>query len=119
MATGNQLRARLPPSHAKHIESIAEDEFDGAEAEAERQVVKEGLESLGYVDPPTDPHEVLLYHVRRIGLLLGFVGLIAIGYGIFGPRTYSLIGLGMTIIGFLLIALEETLGHFTESRLTN
>lgn len=113
MAPDNQLRARVQPSHADHISEIAEDRFDGEQTEAERYVVKEGLESLGYEDRPTDAAELLLYYLRRIGLMLGLVGLIMMGYGVFGPRSWGIIGFGLLLGGFLFLFLEEGLAAYS------
>lgn len=113
MATNYQLRARIEASHAEHIDEISEDR-DITETEAERVVFREGLESMGYVERPTAPHELFLWYVRRIGLVLGLVGLISIGYGIFGSRLFSLIGFGLTLIGFLLVAVADALETLTE-----
>lgn len=112
MAPDNQLRARVAPSHAEHISEIAEDRFDGEHTEAERLVVKEGLESLGYEDRPTEASELMLYYLRRIGLVLGFVGLIMMGYGVFGPRSWGVVGFGLLMAGFLFLALEEGLAAY-------
>lgn len=106
MATKDRLTARLRPSMAEQIESFAED-HDLDDPEAERELVQEGLESYGYLDRPTDPAELLLWYLRRIGLLLGLVGLIMIGYGVFGPRSWGVIGFGLLLGGFLFVALEE------------
>lgn len=114
MATDNQLRARVKPSEAEYLDSIATT-LDEDRAEAERKVIEEGFAALGYIDRPTKPHELLLWYVRRIGLVLGFVGLILMGYGVFGPRLFSLIGFGITLSGFLLVALEGFLDAYSES----
>lgn len=112
MAPDNQLRARVRPALAGHINDIADDRFDGQQTEAERYVVKEGLESLGYIDRPEDAAKLMLYYLRQIGLLLGLVGLICMGYGAFGPRSWSVIGFGLLLAGFLFLALEEGLAAF-------
>jgi hypothetical protein len=111
MATDNRLTARVQPSHADRISSVAEDR-EIPETEAERVVVREGLASLGYVEKPSEDSELLLYYVRRIGLVLGFVGLILVGYGIFGPRVFSVIGFGLVLAGFVGVALEEFLRQY-------
>lgn len=113
MRPDNQLRARVAPSHADHISTIANDRFNGEKSEAERYVVREGLESLGYEDRPTEAAELMLYYLRRIGLILGFVGLILMGYGVFGPRSWGVIGFGLLMGGFLFLALEEGLAAYT------
>lgn len=114
MAADNQLRARVNPSHAEHIGEIANDRFDGQETEAERFVVKHGLEALGYEQRPTEASEVMLFYLRQIGLLLGLVGLICIGFGVFWPRVWSIIGFGLLLGGFLFIALQEGLRSYTD-----
>lgn len=107
MAVDTRLRARVQPSHAEHIDHLAEHEFDGVQVEAERRIVKEGLVSLGYIERPTEARELFLWYLRRIGLMLGFVGLILMGYGIFGARLFSILGFGLLLGGFLFVALEE------------
>lgn len=111
MATENRLRARVKEPEADSIEEIKE-ERDIDRTDAERIVFREGLESLGYSERPTEAHEVLLYYTERIGLTLGFVGLIMIGYGVFGPRLWSLIGFGITLGGFLLVAVQAFLSKY-------
>lgn len=118
MATDNRLRATVDPAQDEHLSSL-EDERDLKRTEAERLVVEEGLESLGYVERPTQAHELLLWYVRRIGLILGFAGLILLGYGIFGPRTYSFMGFGITLSGFLLVLLEGLLDAYTQANLVS
>lgn len=111
MATDNQLRARLDAKQDDSLSSI-KSEKSVSRAEAERIVIEEGLESLGYLEKPTEPHEILLYYVERMGLVLGFVGLIMIGYGVFGPRSWSFIGFGITLGGFLLVAVKTFLDAY-------
>lgn len=113
MATDNQLRARLKASQDEYISSLA-DEMD-SRADAERKVIDKGLEALGFIDRPTEAHELLLWHVHRIGLVLGFAGLVMVGYGVFGPRTFSLVGYGVTLGGFLLVAVESLLDWHADS----
>lgn len=111
MATENRLRARVKESEADSIENIKE-EHDIERTDAERIVLRQGLESLGYTEKPAEAHEILLYYTERIGLVLGFVGLIMIGYGVFGPRLWSVIGFGITLGGFLLVAVQAFLSEF-------
>jgi len=113
MAAQNRLRASIDDSHDDYLEEIV-DQRDTSRPEAERTVVKEGLVSLGYIPKPTEAHELLLYYVRRIGLTLGFGGLAVMGYGVFGSRIFSLIGFGLTLGGFLLVALEEFLDFHSD-----
>lgn len=116
MATDNRLRAKVPPSHSECITTFAEDRFGGSETEAERALIKEGLAAEGYLERPTDRAELFLWYVRRIGLILGFVGLISIGYGVFGSRLFSIIGFGLTLGGFLMVALTDGLDAFGRRR---
>lgn len=80
---------------------------DIPETEAERVVVREGLASLGYVEKPVEMADVLLRYARMGGSVLGFVGLILIGYGLFGPASFRFIGFGLLLAGFGLIAGAE------------
>lgn len=114
MASGNKLSARVPGSHAEKITQMSND-LDIAEPDAERKLIKEGLASMGYVNKPHESFELLLYYLRRIGLVLGIVGLILIGYGIFGPRQWSFAGYALVLTGFLGVALEGFL-HEYETR---
>jgi len=115
MATENRLRARVKEPEAESIEEI-QDEKDIERTEAERMVFREGLHSLGYSERPTEAHEMLLYYTERIGLTMGFVGLIMIGYGVFGPRMWSVSGFGITLGGFLLVAVQAFLGEYVDSQ---
>jgi len=111
MSSEQRLRARLDEPHAECVKTLKQ-ERDIERADAERIVVREGLESLGYTEKPTEAHEMLLFYTERIGLVLGFVGLIMIGYGVFGPRLWSVIGFGITLGGFLLVAVQTFLGAY-------
>lgn len=106
MATENQLRARVPPEHVDLIGQVSNDR-DISETEAERVVVREGLAALGYVSQPVEPAEVLLKYARKSGSVLGFVGLILIGYGLFGPAVFRFTGFGLVLSGFGLISGAE------------
>lgn len=106
MATDNQLRARVPDTHVEQIRTIAGDR-QIAETEAERVVVREGLASLGYIEKPTDAGEMLLHYARKIGSLLGLVGLILIGYGIFGVPMARFVGFGLVLSGVAAMAGAE------------
>lgn len=116
MATDTRLRARIQPSHAEHIEDYADAQGFEKRVDAEREIVKTGLEAIGYIDRPTEGHEVFLWYVRRIGLVLGFVGLIVMGYGVFGPRINSIVGFGLLLTGFLFVALEEFIAAWARRR---
>ena len=113
MATENRLRATMESKYIELIDSLA-DERGESRLDAERAAVKEGLRSLGHLERPTAPHELYLFYINRIGLVLGFCGLIMIGYGIFGLRLWSYIGFGLTVMGFLLVALAEALPRIFE-----
>lgn len=115
MATENRLRARVKEPEADSIEEIKE-KRDIERTDAERIVFREGLESLGYAQKPTESHEILLYYTERIGLVLGFVGLIMIGYGVFGPRLWSVVGFGITLGGFLLVAVQAFLSEYLPNK---
>lgn len=106
MASNNQLRARVSDRRIEQIGSVATDR-DISESEAERVLVREGLASLGYIDRPIDAEELLLYYARRIGTVLGFVGLILVGYGIFGSAAFRYMGFGLLLVGFAGIAASE------------
>lgn len=111
MATSNRLRATIDDDHREHIETIAAKE-DVAEPEAERIVVKEGLASLGFIERPTDAHDLFLWYARRMGLTLGFTGLVCMGYGVFAPRIWSVIGFGLLLTGFLSIAVVDGVSEY-------
>lgn len=113
MATDNRVRVRVRPDYADSIERFAEDEGMD-EPDAQRKIIEEGLASLGYVDRPTARHELLLWYARKIGLLLGFVGLILIGYGIFGARLFSIVGFAVLLSGFVFLSTEEFLKWATD-----
>ena len=106
MATDNQLRARVPASHVEKIQQLSRDRAI-TETDAERAVVREGLTALGYVDEPVDPGEIALSYARKSGSVLGFVGLIMIGYGLFGTAIFRFVGFGLILAGFGLIAGAE------------
>lgn len=106
MAADNQLRARLKPTHTEKIDEIAEQR--GTErVNVEREVIEEGLVAMGHVDRPSDGADLLLWYVRRVGLVFGVVGLIMLGYGVFGPRSFSIVGFSLVVAGFGFIAAEE------------
>lgn len=112
MATSNRLRATIDEDHREHIETIADAEnVDGTEAE--RIVVKEGLASLGFIERPTDGHELFLWYTRRMGLTLGFTGLVCMGYGVFAPRIWSVIGFGLLVTGFLSVAIVDGVSEYS------
>lgn len=106
MASDNQLRARVPEAHVKLIERVSQDRGIG-ETDAERIVVREGLAAMGYVEVPVRIEDQLLTYARRGGSVLGFVGLILIGYGLFSSATFRLVGFGLVVAGFGLIAGAE------------
>lgn len=111
MRNDNQLSARVRPSSQEALEQLATDR-DMELPDAERAAIREGLESYGYTEKPLNGADVLLYYVRRIGILLGFVGLIVIGYGIFGSRLFSYAGFGLVFVGFVMVALEGFLRDY-------
>ena len=113
MATDNQLRARVDPSHAERIDTLAREQSEGERTEAERKAIEEGLRSLGYLERPVERHELLLWYVRRVGIGLGFLGLVSMGFGVFGARVFSLVGFGLALGGFLLVAVEEFLDEYS------
>lgn len=115
MAADNQLQARIQPSHAECITDIAT-QRDIAETEVEREVVREGLAAMGYVSRPTNGLDLFEWYLRRIGLVLGVVGIIMMGFGVFWPRIYSLLGFSLLIGGFLFVALEELLKTLDQRR---
>lgn len=104
MASSNQLTARVPDQHSESIRDIAE-ERGIQDTEAERAVVRAGLEQLGYIEE--NSQESYLRRVRKSGMTLGTVGLIAIGYGLFGSASFRFIGFGLILSGFALIASAE------------
>lgn len=104
MASSNQLTARVPDQHSESIRDIAE-KRGIQDTEAERAVVRAGLEQLGYIEE--DSEESYLRRVRKSGMTLGTVGLIAIGYGLFGSASFRFIGFGLILSGFALIASAE------------
>jgi hypothetical protein len=106
MGSDNQLRARVPNSHADLIEQVSKDRGI-QETDAERIVVRNGLAAMGYVETPTAPSEQLLTYARRGGNVLGLVGLIFIGYGLFGAAAFRFIGFGLVLAGFGMIAGAE------------
>jgi hypothetical protein len=114
MATENRLSARIKTSRDELLDEVEED-HGVCRAEAERVVLKEGLATLGYIERPTEAHVRLLWYVRRVGMLLGFVGLAAMGYGVFASRASSVIGFGLTMGAFLLVAVAEGLETYTEA----
>jgi len=105
MASSNQLTARVPEQHSESIREIA-DERGIRDTDAERAVVRAGLKRLGYVDEEDSPGSYLR-RVRKSGMTLGTVGLIAIGYGLFGAASFRFIGFGLILAGFGLIASAE------------
>lgn len=111
MAAQNRLRASIKESHDEYLSDL-EEQRDATRAQVEREVMEEGLAALGYIEQPTAPHEVLLWYVRRIGIGLGFVGLAGLGIGVFGPRVASLVGFGLALGAFLLIAVAEALDEY-------
>lgn len=106
MASQNQLRARVPDAHVELIREVSIDR-DITETEAERVVVREGLTALGYVERPIEPGDVLLRYARKSGSVLGFVGLILVGYGLFGAASFRFLGFGLLLAGFGLISGAE------------
>ena len=106
MASDNQLRARVPESHVEQIRQVSKDR-DIAETEAERVVVREGLTSLGRIERPAETSKLVVYYAKQIGMILGFVGLILVGLGIFGSNLFSYIGFGLLLAGFGSIAGSE------------
>lgn len=105
MASSNQLTARVPDHHSESIRDLAE-KRDVQDTDAERAVVRAGLKQLGYIDEE-DSSESYLRRVRKSGMTLGTVGLIAIGYGLFGAASFRFIGFGLILSGFALIASAE------------
>lgn len=118
MATDNRLSARVGDSRDELLSEVAEERDGDTRADVEREALEEGLAALGYIERPTEPHVRLLWYVRRIGVLLGFVGLAALGYGVFGPRLSSLVGFGLTMGAFLLIAVAEGLSAYTDQEIS-
>lgn len=108
MASSNQLTARVPDRHIESIRDLAE-ERGIRDTDAERAVVRAGLKQLGYIDDKDemDSRENYLHRVRTSGMTLGTVGLIAIGYGLFGAASFRFIGFGLILSGFALIAGAE------------
>jgi len=106
MASDNRLRARVSESKLQRIQTLAEDR-EIKETDAERAVVRAGLQRLGYLDEPVDPQERFLSIARKSGNLLGLVGLIVIGYGLFGSFAFRLLGFGLLLVGFGTIAGAE------------
>lgn len=113
MATENQLRARINPSHAERISDIARDR-DTAETDVEREVVEAGLESLGYLSRPTERHELWLYYARFAGLSLGLAGLAAMALGVFWGQITGIYGFSLLIVGFLIVATVDGLEAYTD-----
>ena len=105
MASSNQLRARVPHQHIESIEDLA-DKRGIKETDAERAVVRAGLKQFGYVEEQNS-EEGYLHRVRKSGMTLGTVGLITIGYGLFGAPSFRYIGFGLILSGFALIAGAE------------
>ncbi len=108
------MTATVPDEHGESLETAAEDRFD-SRPQAERKTVEAGLQTLGYLEQPDKPHEQLLWVVNRVGLLLGFIGLVTIGVGIFGPRMASFAGFGLTLGGLSLLVVEAALDQQSES----
>lgn len=106
MGTENQLRARIPDAHMELIRQVSQHR-DIPETEAERVVVREGLTALGYVERPIEPGDVLLQYARKGGSVLGFAGLILVGYGLFGAASFRFLGFGLLLAGFGLISGAE------------
>lgn len=110
MAEKYQLRARISDRDADGIDDLSDDR-DISNTDAERAVVREGLVGLGYVtDGRTDAEkhsQQLLRYARLGGSVLGFVGLILIGYGLFGAAAFRFTGFGLLLAGFGLIAGSE------------
>lgn len=111
MAYESRLTAHVPGSVGDQIQEVADDE-EVEKTEAERIVVREGLKSLGYVEQPKTPAETVLYHTKRIGYVLGFVGLILIGYGIFGTMLFRWWGFGLTLVGLGMIMTADLLAEY-------
>lgn len=114
MSGKTRLTATVPEEHGDWLDKAEEDRFD-SRTHAERKAVEEGLRRLGYLDEPDQPHEQLLWVVNRVGLGLGFIGLIAVGIGVFGPRVSSVVGFGLTLGGFILLLVEAALDEQSES----
>lgn len=106
MASSNQLTARVDHRHSESIENLAEDR-DIRTTDAERVVVRAGLEKIGYLEESADRAMIFQDYARKIGTVLGFVGLTVIGYGIFGIRAFQYMGFGLVLAGFGLIAGAE------------
>lgn len=120
MATENRLRASIDPAHQEHlseVEAEIQEEYPHLErprTEAERKVFEAGLEALGYVERPRDAATLFLWYARQIGYVLGLVGLILIGYGIFWGQLVQVIGLGLLILAFPMIAAWDVLPRLTD-----
>lgn len=112
MSSENRLSARIRTDIDDGIQALGDD-HDMVTAEAERTAVKAGLHTLGYYDipEPQNPADRLRYWVNWIGMVLGFVGLILTGYGIFGSLIFRVMGFGVLLIGVLLIATQALLHH--------
>jgi hypothetical protein len=114
MSTGKRLTATVGEDPADALDKAEEESF-GSRTQAEREALKRGLQEMGYLDRPDEAHEQLLWVVNKVGLGLGFVGLLAIGVGIFGPRLASFVGFGVTLGGMLLLVVEAVLEEHTDS----
>lgn len=114
MSGNKRLTATVPEEHGECLERATDDRFD-SRPHAERKAVEEGLRRWGYLEEPDQPHKQLLWVVNRVGLGLGFVGLAALGIGVFGPRISSLVGFALTLGGFVLLLVEAALDRQTES----
>jgi len=106
MATKNRLTASLRGDDAEKIGQVEED-LDMERPDAERRLVREGLTRLGYKDDDENPEDVLAEYARKIGSVLGLVGIVMLGYGVFGLPEFRYIGYGLVLSGFGLIAGSE------------
>jgi len=106
MATDTRLSAIVPTHHINQLRTYADDHNINV-TDAEREIIKQGLAANGYLETPTTPTELLTHYTRITGNILGFVGLIMIGYGIFGATLFSYIGFGLVLTGFSAIAGTE------------
>lgn len=106
MASRNRLSATVPERHREEINNISQ-EREIKDADAEREVVRAGLEKLGRIEETHDPGSGFLQRARQSGMLLGFVGVTVIGYGLFGSAAFRYIGFGLVLSGFALIAGAE------------
>ncbi len=81
MSGSKRLTATVPSNVGEALDKAEEESFD-SRTRAEREAVKRGLQDMGHLEAPEEPHQKLLWVVNRVGLGLGLVGLLAVGFGI-------------------------------------